>query len=737
MAALADRAWEALQGGEYDLALNHFRELRLLNPDDDGIVVGLARCLRRMDRPQEAEALLELRLQQCPESLPLQLARLEANAEALRWQAVLRGLVPLVATAPDDGGILALLHQAAERLLPADTWSRDLDAPSLLRQLQPWLPQRWLLIYGLPVSTPPSHDPGLTAPALADRLAEAFDGGTLALVTDPTALAPLALWTDLIKRRGLDATVVLLSLHPLQALPWLQQRQGIDAAAALDLWLEQQLVAERDSRGLPRLRRDAVDLQRNPDAVLTGLQALVPPLALPAAPQRLDDTRLLLALDLHEALLDADDDHCRAAADRIADAWGALTPATSLQVSEHGDSTIGITYALTDWGHLHHSLSLLAGGLNLLPHHAQELLSQPRPFTREHDPDLTTGQHTFIVPFNTVDLAEPWFLDLSPGQCQALAEGRLRLFLDGSHELGDDALVQGLIGLLQRRGVRPDPSALHLICQNRRLSGAGWFTVLAHDHHLVRAWQVLRDQVPASLRQSLEHRDLLQTPAKLLCLNATPRPLRIATLLALLDSGLWEPEQRPNEHHIAFGGIASSRNPVRNIRTLAAQLKLEGFPDADAGIKRLERLPPVSSDSIDGTCWLETRVALVTESECRPTAARITEKTFKALALGHPTVVVGNPGSLDLARSLGFDVADDVIDPGYDAIDRLGDRCRAGVATAAQLLDRLPQEGAIRAALDRAGAHNRAWAYNGFQMHYARSHSRPIVDRLLWREASP
>lgn len=782
---LRDRAWRALQGGEYGLALDLFRQLRLHDPSDDGVIVALARCLRRMGRGHEATGLLELQQQHSPESLPLQLAQLEGDAEAAHWQQLLASLAPLLVATPDDAGVLALLHQAAARLLPADAWSLDLPAETLLTRLQPWLPQRWLLICGAPdgtatalaqalepaggqlASARPATDPGLARqprdralPHLAAGLAAAFGptaADVLALVPDVESIAPLHLWQALAERRGLNATVVLLVSHPLVALPRLQQQLGIDADAALELWLQTLLEAEQRSRGLRCLRLDTDHLRRDPTAALSALQPLLsgrspaPELRLdtpsPATAARLDDDLLLLALDLHDALLDPDEDRCRALADGVADTWRAQRPQTGLEVNEPRGDAIGITYSVTYWGYLHHSLSLLAGGLELTDHDRRSLLEQPVAFGREHDGDLARGQHTFIVPFNAKDLPEPWFLDLSPGQCRALAEGRLRLFLDGSNELGDDELVQGLIGLLQRQGVQPDPAALHLICQNRRLSGAGWFTVLPHDYYLVRSWQALRDQLPTSLRQALADRDLCQTPAQLLCLNATPRPLGVATLLALLDSGVWSPEQRPRDHRISFGGFDYPKDPVRNLDGLGALLRAEGFGAATAGLERLARLAPLRvdgfgstgnelSDCIDAACWLDTRLALVTETECRSTAARITEKTFKALALGHPTVVVGNPGSLELARNLGFDVADDVIDPTYDSIDRVGERCRASVAEAAALLQRLPQEATLRGALHRAAEHNRAWAFDGFQMHYARSHSRAVVDRLLWREGT-
>ncbi|MFM7228324.1 MAG: tetratricopeptide repeat protein [Cyanobacteriota bacterium] len=167
---LRDRAWRALQGGEYGLALDLFRQLRLHDPGDDGVIVALARCLRRMGRGHEATGLLELQLRQSPESLPLQLAQLEGDAEAAHWQQLLASLAPLLVATPDDAGVLALLHQAAARLLPADAWSRELPAETLLNRLQYWLPQRWLLTAVLPMAPPRPWPRSWSRPAASSPL---------------------------------------------------------------------------------------------------------------------------------------------------------------------------------------------------------------------------------------------------------------------------------------------------------------------------------------------------------------------------------------------------------------------------------------------------------------------------------------------------------------------------------------------------------------------------------------
>ena len=66
--------------------------------------------------------------------------------------------------------------------------------------------------------------------------------------------------------------------------------------------------------------------------------------------------------------------------------------------------------------------------------------------------------------------------------------------------------------------------------------------------------------------------------------------------------------------------------------------------------------------------------SVATETEMRPRPSRITEKSVKPLANFHPMLVLGNPGSLALIRSYGFETFGDVFDESYD--DELDPRRR-------------------------------------------------------------
>ena len=742
-------------------ALALFRQAWLLAPDDPGVAAAISRCLRRLDRHHEADRLLELQLQMSPEALPLQLATVEALVDGGRPQDALRQLLPLVTLHGDSAQLRVLLDRLATAWLPEGQRPIDDDPAALLQALLPGVPQRLLLLHGLdpgrlamvaaalegpgwrrfgglPGDWGPSTALHTLAAALDDRCRDA----EVVLLDDAEGAVPMALWEQLARQRGLDLAVLLLVDHPVVHLQQ-QRRGGLAADEALARWLHGHTEAERQSRGLRRRVLPVRQLEQlSVDALARECRDLLPG-CIPAAvgragcvlpPRRLEATAgpapepslLRQALEVHRALVEGTE------------------PPLPLALQSH-EVPVRFFYSMTYWGYLHHSLATLAGGLNLPDWCRGPLLERPRAIDLRHDAELELGRSTLITPFNLKDLAEDWFLAFTPGQRRALAQGRLRLVLDGSNEAGSSEMVEGLIGLLQAQGVKPDPSRLLLVCQNRRLDGAGWFTVLPHDYYLLRSWQAVRDTITAEQRQQLAQRDLLQAPAGLLCLNATPRPLRLATLLALLEQGVWQPEVAPAAHRVSFGGFTYAKQSAPPRPALVALLQGQGFADPVPLLDRLEALGPLRvdgfaetgnelADRIDLRCWLDCRLSLVTETECQPDVRRITEKSFKALALGHPVVVSGNAGSLGLLQELGFDVIADAIDPAYDAIDQLGERSRAAVAVAAEVLQRLPQSAQLQQAVRRAAAANIAWAYDGFQQSYASRYSQSIADWLLWRD---
>ena len=69
----------------------------------------------------------------------------------------------------------------------------------------------------------------------------------------------------------------------------------------------------------------------------------------------------------------------------------------------------------------------------------------------------------------------------------------------------------------------------------------------------------------------------------------------------------------------------------------------------------------------------------------------LTEKTFKPILNLQPFVIVGNPGSLQLLKSLGYKTFDHVLDNSYDTIDNNTQRWRCLSQSIAAAQRRLPE----------------------------------------------
>jgi hypothetical protein len=100
--------------------------------------------------------------------------------------------------------------------------------------------------------------------------------------------------------------------------------------------------------------------------------------------------------------------------------------------------------------------------------------------------------------------------------------------------------------------------------------------------------------------------------------------------------------------------------------------------------KKINNLPPIYLDlDLDtnnnlNNCttiipyefYKESFFSLVSETDfSNGNIQRITEKTLKSFAMGHPSIIVGNPYSLDLVKELGFELFEDIINPEYDKIN--------------------------------------------------------------------
>lgn len=92
-----------------------------------------------------------------------------------------------------------------------------------------------------------------------------------------------------------------------------------------------------------------------------------------------------------------------------------------------------------------------------------------------------------------------------------------------------------------------------------------------------------------------------------------------------------------------------------------------------------ELLPkmPLLLDMDPDTAAMSSDITLVVESYVSDSVIAFSEKIFRALQTPRPWILFCSPGSVDVLRSAGFDVMDDVVDHSYDKIVNVEQRLQA------------------------------------------------------------
>jgi hypothetical protein len=223
-----------------------------------------------------------------------------------------------------------------------------------------------------------------------------------------------------------------------------------------------------------------------------------------------------------------------------------------------------------------------------------------------------------------------------------------------------------------------------------------------------------------------------------LCLNATPRPIRICVLAALaatgvLESTLWS---------LLKEASGKDRAELTQVEELIVRLDLKA---ALPYVARFVNGPPKFLDyiSVSNSNQLASRISqalydqsfmsIVTETDFSSgEIRRVTEKLIKALAVGHPAIVFGNPGSLALAREFGFETFSPIIDETYDVISDPAERFKAVLSEIVLLQERLTKRDTPeRRRLAEIGNANLSHAISGsFRRRYADVVESPLIDGL-------
>ena len=276
--------------------------------------------------------------------------------------------------------------------------------------------------------------------------------------------------------------------------------------------------------------------------------------------------------------------------------------------------------------------------------------------------------------------------------------------------------------------------------------------VITYDYYIRRLFSEFDPASP----ELFEHRlaAYLARPAhrarRFVSLNLTPRPTKVLFLLRLLRDGLW------SSGHISFGGFKRLKYTnsgstfdrwritlikLRGFRDLSEQLlplipELDSFGEVLFGdIPRHEDSGEILNDPIHHAALTEydsSWFTIVPESEMLNRPVRITEKPFKALLNFHPLIMLGNPGSLQAIRDLGFSTFEGFFDERYDEEEDPRTRFDMVYAEVARLcaLDE-PALARLEQGISERVVHNCRWGLTGLPARFRDEIDVALVDQIL------
>lgn len=365
----------------------------------------------------------------------------------------------------------------------------------------------------------------------------------------------------------------------------------------------------------------------------------------------------------------------------------------------------------------------------------------------DDDPDVSTGR--WMLVFNTprydtlrLDVARSLGVRhvsdvLTAEHLAALREGRAVLVIDTSTEgpplcdIGAEELRESL----DRWGVSPD--RVIIASANARMAddlaplGMG---AADYDYHSIELAHRMLANPLAEQIAGLGRRVAERTGHEpLLCLNATPRGSRVALMACLLADGL------ADSLVTTWGGFDQRKSrPLRDYaRWEAEQLLVGECADALAFLDAAMDLPERQFEQIEEwddhlaftlptSLYAQTSGSLVTETLVRSDSWRLTEKTVKAFAAGHTTMVWGSAHSQPLVERYGFVPVGPAWVWAHDEVDDPTERLAALRATVRRVAaDGLPMDDDVV----RACRSNSEFALAGLWEHLVATMARPLFDR--------
>lgn len=288
---------------------------------------------------------------------------------------------------------------------------------------------------------------------------------------------------------------------------------------------------------------------------------------------------------------------------------------------------------------------------------------------------------------------------LTPEQLSDVRSGKCVLVLDNSNEGHLDPSSQYFVNLLELllSELQPHDRSIIIIDQNRELTNESSCSerfnqlrrkiIFANYDYFIKKtlleFEKMRSVGPTDCFTSCSALASLQH--QYLCMIGTPRPAKVAFYYRLILSRL------SDEALISYHGLNHSKADNAKdyiIKALKSPFYASLLSPPGEQITKpiediLENLPTYTLDcggeqdfnklafSIPSDSYRKTMLSVVLESDFHSEHSRmrrVTEKTVKALGMGHPVIILGNLGSAQIAKDLGFEIFDDVINPSYDSI---------------------------------------------------------------------
>ncbi|SDX66296.1 hypothetical protein SAMN05421644_1094 [Allochromatium warmingii] len=365
--------------------------------------------------------------------------------------------------------------------------------------------------------------------------------------------------------------------------------------------------------------------------------------------------------------------------------------------------------------------------------------SDPKPLPMNQD-GLMDGRYIIIFPvklckernINNLELIE----DLPDYVFKNLRDNKAVVLFDHSNEPGTAQEIKWIKDKFKTKGMRSFENVLYL-SQNRLLNNISYqLKCCAYDYYPIACAMHILDIIDGEWEDNLIASMTNNNKDKfILCLNGTPRNHRVYTCAMLHKFGLLDeslvsfpvPDGYRKNAGFDIQKAVSKHPEAPNNLELSLEFIANSIPFKVDDYNENDRLV----FKIDLENYRRSWISLVTETAVHDGVARITEKTFKALALGHPFLMYNHPNTLYLIKELGFSDFSDVIDHRYDHIENKARRLESIFFSLIDFKINLAAgDKVFFNKLVEHSKYNINWLKTGFLNHYYSTYVAPIIQYI-------